>query len=338
MMRWRPVRALTRLGSTLASSSDAHPYRLAMRRRAGAPAAWGSRSLHGQGDPLQDSATASTKPDGDDVGGAPRTGAWARFQHFMSKENITAPADFNRCVHVTLVACDEGFIDACARRWLAVPGSFLVQLSIGSVYAWSVFNGALTKQLGVVAQAADDWALQSVLPIFSCCALSLGLCTALLGPWAERSGPRKVASAAAACWSSGLVITGLGCLTHTLPLCYLGYGVLGGAGWGLGYISPVSTLMRWFPDKRGLATGLALTAFGGGAMAATPVNEALMHYFRRAPEFLGRVDEVELVTQHGVRFARVAGELKEVVVATATEVSSWPGLSEGVCTCRGRYV
>ena len=117
------------------------------------------------------------------------------------------------------------------------------------MYAWSIFNSPLTKQLGVVAQAADDWALQSVLPIFSFCAVSLGLCTAFLGPWAERSGPRKVAVAAATCWASGLMVTGVGCLTHTLPLCYLGYGVLGGAGWGVS---------RDHVPRRGIVCGLCI--------------------------------------------------------------------------------
>ena len=94
----------------------------------------------------------------------------------------------------------------------------------------------------------------------------------------------------------------------------------------------MSTLLRWFPDRRGLATGLALTAFGGGAMMATPVNEALMHKFRSAPDFLGDASSVELITEHGKRFARVGEELKEVVVANAHDVATWPSLSEGVCT------
>ena len=167
-----------------------------------------------------------------------------------------------------------------------------MQLSIGSVYAWSIFNEPLTRAMGVVAAAAEDWALGDVVPIFSTCATTLGVCTFFLGKWAERVGPRKVAATAALAWSSGLLITALGCYTHTLPLLYLGYGVLGGAGWGLGYISPVSTLLKWFPDRRGMAAGFALTAFGGGAMVATPINEALMKHFFRAPERVGGVGEV----------------------------------------------
>lgn len=150
------------------------------------------------------------------------------------------------------------------------------------------------------------------MPIFSSCAFSLGFATFFLGSWAERAGPRKVAAMAACSWGGGLLLASAGVATHTLPLVYLGYGVLGGVGWGMGYISPVSTLMKWFPDRRGLATGLALTAFGGGAMIATPLNELLLSMYRVVPELLGSVDSVKLVTQDGVRFAEVAGHLREV--------------------------
>eukprot|EP01147_Barroeca_monosierra_P011008 gene11008-3080_t len=198
----------------------------------------------------------------------------------------------------------------------------LVQVSVGSVYAWSVFNSPLTKELGVVAAAADDWTLSQVLPIFSTCALTLGLTTAIFGPWAERKGPRTVATAAGVAWGGGLALTGIGTILHELPLLYLGYGVLGGIGWGLGYISPVSTLMRWFPDRRGLATGLALTAFGGGAMLATPINEALFSTFFEMPTYLGAVDTVDLFTEAGRRFATIDGNAVEVVTASVSDLAS----------------
>lgn len=169
-----------------------------------------------------------------------------------------------------------------------------------------------------------------MVPIFSSCALSLGVTTFTLGGWAERAGPRKVAATAAACWGGGLITAALGVYTHTLPLVYLGYGVFGGIGWGLGYVSPVSTLMKWFPDRRGLATGLGLTAFGGGAMVATPLNEHLLSTFRRLPEYLGSVDSVNLFTEGGKRFAEVGGAVKEVVVATQADVAGIAGAAEGV--------
>lgn len=134
-----------------------------------------------------------------------------------------------------------------------------------------------------------------------------------------------VAATAALSWSTGLVLTGVGCMTHTLPLLYLGYGAFGGAGWALGYISPVSNLIKWFPDRRGLASGMALTAFGGGAMIATPLNEILMRRFFVPPEQVGVFGDaacpVVTTDAAGRRVAEVAGELREVVVASAHEAA-----------------
>eukprot|EP00945_MAST-04E_sp_MAST-4E-sp1_P003096 g3096.t1 len=216
-------------------------------------------------------------------------------------------------------------------RWLAVPAGTLVTASIGAVYAWSSFNAPLCRTLGVVVPSANDWEMGSVVPIFSACAIGLGVTTFTLGKWAERVGPRKVAGTAAVLWSSGLACAALGTYTHTLPLCYAGYGVLGGAGWGLGYISPVSNLMKWFPDKRGLATGLALASFGGGAILAAPMNRHFMEKYFVAPDYLGLVSDNNVVTEGGKRFVEVAGEMTEVVVATAADVAKLPGeLVEGV--------
>jgi MFS family permease len=217
-------------------------------------------------------------------------------------------------------------------RWHAVPGGILVTTSIGAVYAWSSFNAPLCRTLGVVAPAASDWELGSVVPIFSFAALTLGIGTSVLGTWSERSGPRMTAAAATACWSGGLCITSLATYTHTLPLCYLGYGILGGLGWGLGYISPVSNLMKWFPDRRGLATGMALASFGGGAILASPMNIYFMNKFFVPPDYLGTLKDITVVTENGVRYAQSnTGEMIEVVVATAADVAKLPGeLMEGV--------
>ena len=261
--------------------------------------------------PRDDDAAAAAGGDTAETQGG-GGGFFGAINRFLSRENIVAPPGYN--------------------RWLNVPASFLVQISIGSVYAWSIFNEPLTRQLGVVAAAGNDWGLTDVVPIFSACAVSLGVCTALLGPWAERAGPRKVATAAALAWGGGLALSGLGCQLHEIGLLYVGYGILGGAGWGLGYISPVSTLMKWFPDRRGMATGLALTAFGGGAMLATPVNELLLTHFAELPTYLGSADAVALVTEGGKRFAEVGGETLEVVVAGAADAAKCgvPGAREGV--------
>lgn len=221
---------------------------------------------------------------------------------FFSKSRIIAPPGFN--------------------RWRVPPASIAIHLCIGSVYAWSVFNPPLMKVRGVVASAAGDWSLTQVTWVFTVAIVSLGLAAAVAGRWMEHVGPRTVGLAAAACWGSGFMVSALGTWLHQLPLLYLGYGVIGGIGLGLGYVSPVSTLIKWFPDHRGMATGLAIMGFGGGAMIAAPLNEALIRMFYRSPEFLGSEGSLPLVTdQRGVRFAEVGDQRREVVVIGANDMA-----------------
>lgn len=227
---------------------------------------------------------------------------------FLMKENIIAKPGFN--------------------RWLVPPASIAIHLCIGSVYAWSVFNSALTKQLGVVAPSADDWSLASVVWIFSVAIVFLGLSAAVAGKWLEKVGPRMVGVVAAFCWGGGFIIGSLGIMAQQLWLLYLGYGVLGGCGLGLGYVSPVSTLIRWFPDRRGMATGMAIMGFGGGAMIAAPVKGWLLGLFSKAPEYLGSTETVKLITESGRQFAQTAAGKVEVVVATASQVAELPGGGE----------
>lgn len=224
---------------------------------------------------------------------------------FLLKENIVAKSGFN--------------------RWLVPPASIAIHLCIGSVYAWSVFNPALIKQLGVVASSADDWTLASVVWIFSVAIVFLGLSAAVAGKWLEKVGPRMVGVVAAFCWGGGFIIGSIGIYWQQLWLIYLGYGVLGGCGLGLGYVSPVSTLIRWFPDRRGMATGMAIMGFGGGAMIAAPVKGYLLAAFSQAPEYLGAVEAVQLVTESGRQFAQTAAGKLEVVVATAAQAAELPG-------------
>jgi MFS family permease len=216
-------------------------------------------------------------------------------------------------------------------RWLIAFSALGIHLCIGSVYAWSLFNPALTKRVGVVVSAAEDWSLTSVVWVFTVAIVVLGLSAAFLGKWLERVGPRLVGLVAAICWGGGFIVGGAGILTGQLWLLYLGYGVIGGIGLGSGYITPVSTLVRWFPDRRGMATGIAIMGFGGGAMIAKFLVDPLIEAFYRAPEYLGTEAAVELVTRNGQRFAEIAGEMKEVVIVGANDVANMilPG-PEGV--------
>ena len=207
-------------------------------------------------------------------------------------------------------------------RWKVPPASIAIHLCIGSVYAWSIFNLPLTRAIGVVAPASNDWSLQDVTWIFSVAIVALGLSAAFAGRWLEKVGPRMVGVVAAICWGGGFLIGAIGIYLHQLWLLYLGYGVIGGCGLGLGYVSPVSTLIRWFPDHRGMATGLAIMGFGGGAMIGAPLKRKFIQLFYEAPEYLGTSDQVNLITQAGRRFVERAGEQLEVVVIGANDVAS----------------
>lgn len=167
-------------------------------------------------------------------------------------------------------------------RWLVPPAALSIHLAIGEVYAFSVFNQPLTRLIGGGQSAAGDWALTDVGWVFSIAIVALGLSAFAFGPWLERVGPRKAMFAAAACFGGGFLVSAVGVALHQIWLLYLGYGVLGGIGLGLGYISPVSTLIKWFPDRPGMATGLAIMGFGGGAMIGSPLATYLMEAFRTA--------------------------------------------------------
>lgn len=185
---------------------------------------------------------------------------------FFSKERITAKPGFN--------------------RWMIPPAALAVHLCIGQAYAFSVFNNPMTRLIGIDKPAPGDWSLATLGWIFSLAITFLGLSAAFAGKWLEDVGPRKAMFAAACCFGGGFMLGALGIAWHQLWLVYLGYGVIGGMGLGIGYVSPVSTLIKWFPDRRGMATGMAIMGFGGGAFIASPLSVALMQHFR-SPTSMG---------------------------------------------------
>jgi MFS family permease len=169
-------------------------------------------------------------------------------------------------------------------RWLIPPAALAIHLCIGMAYGFSVFWLPLSRALGVSAPqtcAADtpvwtyltttqcDWPVSLLGWTYTLFFVLLGSSAALFGHWLETAGPRKAGVVSALCWCGGLLLGALGVHLHQLWLLWLGCGVIGGIGLGLGYISPVSTLIKWFPDRRGMATGLAIMGFGGGAMIGT---------------------------------------------------------------------
>jgi MFS family permease len=156
-------------------------------------------------------------------------------------------------------------------RWLIPPAALAVHLCIGQVYATSVYKTSLVAHF--------DTGLTEVGIIFSIAIVMLGLSAAVTGTWVERVGPRRAMFTSACFWASGFLVASAGIATTQLWLVYLGYGVIGGIGLGIGYISPVSTLIKWFPDRPGLATGLAIMGFGGGALLASPLSRQLLSVY-----------------------------------------------------------
>jgi MFS family permease len=181
---------------------------------------------------------------------------------FFDRENTVAPAGFN--------------------RFIVPPAALAVHLSIGQAYAFSTFNLPLTRMIGITHSAPQDWKLTEVGWTFSIAIALLGLSAALFGRWVERVGPRRSMFTAALCFGGGFMVAAAGLHYHQIALLYLGYGVLGGCGLGIGYISPVSTLIKWFPDRPGMATGMAIMGFGGGALVAAPLSLLLMDHFKTA--------------------------------------------------------
>jgi MFS family permease len=173
---------------------------------------------------------------------------------FLARERIIAKPGFN--------------------RWLIPPAALAVHLCIGQAYATSVYKAALVKHF--------DTSLTAIGIIFSIAIVMLGLSAAVFGTWVDRNGPRAAMFTAAVFWSTGFLVGSLGIATEQLWLVYLGYGVIGGIGLGIGYISPVSTLIKWFPDRPGLATGMAIMGFGGGALIASPLSRQLMSFYDTA--------------------------------------------------------
>jgi MFS family permease len=180
-------------------------------------------------------------------------------------------------------------------RWLVPPAALAIHLCIGMAYGFSVFWIPLSRAIGIsksVACPADislvqalfvtscDWKISDLGWMYTLFFVFLGSAAAIWGGWLERAGPRKAGFVSALCWCGGLFISAIGVYTHQLWLMWLGSGVIGGIGLGLGYISPVSTLIKWFPDRRGMATGMAIMGFGGGAMIGAPLADILMNVFR----------------------------------------------------------
>ena len=252
---------------------------------------------------------------------------------FLDKERIIAGPKFN--------------------RWLVPPAALCIHLCIGMAYGFSVFWIPLTKSLGIgksIDCPADmswismlftstcDWDKPILGWMYTLFFVFLGSAAAIWGGWLERAGPRKAGVVSAVCWCGGLILSAIGVYTHQLWLMWLGSGVIGGIGLGLGYISPVSTLIKWFPDRRGMATGMAIMGFGGGAMIGSPLAALLMKYYA-TPTSVGVWET--FVTMAVIYFVfMIIGALSYRVPPTGWRPAGWtpPASTAGNAMITARHV
>ena len=221
-------------------------------------------------------------------------------------------------------------------RWLVPPAALAIHLCIGMAYGFSVFWLPLSRAIGITSSVACpaemslfaelfathcDWKISTLGWMYTLFFVFLGSSAAIWGGWLERVGPRKVGVVSALCWCGGLVISAIGVKLHQIWLMWLGSGVIGGIGLGLGYISPVSTLIKWFPDRRGMATGMAIMGFGGGAMIGAPLAANLMKYFA-TPTSVG-VAETFLVMAAIYFVFMMAGALGYRIPAEGWKPAGW---------------
>ncbi|MRX09075.1 MFS transporter [Pseudoduganella sp. FT25W] len=251
---------------------------------------------------------------------------------FLEKERTVAGAGFN--------------------RWLVPPAALAIHLCIGMAYGFSVFWLPLSKALGIkealacpvdigllerILSSSCDWQISMLNWMYTMFFVFLGLSAWLFGGWLEHAGPRKAGVVSAVCWCGGLVISALGVYQHQIWLMWLGSGVIGGIGLGLGYISPVSTLIKWFPDRRGMATGMAIMGFGGGAVIGAPLADKLMKHFA-TPDSVG-VWQTFLVMAAIYLVFMLAGALAYRVPPTGWKPAGWtPPAASGNAMITTRHV
>lgn len=190
-------------------------------------------------------------------------------------------------------------------------------------------SGPLTRDYGFVCSAAEDWSMTSATAPMAILFAFHGMSAALAGKWQMKVGPRTTIAAAALAFGGGFLLTAAGVATHSLAMVYLGYGVLGGIGLGLSYTPPIQTLIEWFPDKKGLASGLTIMGFGSGALLFAPAANFFLEKFSTLPTYLGKT--IETVTENGRLFTEMGGKMVEVVYANAADLAkiSTTGLQEG---------
>lgn len=210
-------------------------------------------------------------------------------------------------------------------RWSVLMKGLLVQIPGGAIYTWSMWQGALATSAGVVAASAADWTFSELAVTFPFLAVGYGAAFGPMSGWIERAGPRYASVVGAVLYGIGHAVAAVGAYFHYLPFVWVGWGLLGGFGSGLGFSSPQSTLMKWFPDKKGLATGISIGAYASGSIFMAPIIDRLLTSFFRAPTFAGAADAVELKTENGIQFVKYQGSWEQAVCATSADLAKLPG-------------
>jgi len=252
----------------------------------------------------------------------------------------TAPALQKMTIHTSnLVKSEEGkgglfapdaAVDKSgkANRWSMFVPAFVTHVCLGAPYGWSAISGTLAREYGFVAASAGDWALSSATYPMSIMIAVGGLSAAALGKWSMKVGTRATMMLGGALFGTAFAVSGAGVAMHSLPLLYAG-NVIAGIGYGCSYTPPIQALLEWFPDKRGLASGVVIAGFGSGALFFTPAMNNFIQQFHKLPTYLG--SSIETITEGGKQFTNLSGQMTEVVYATAGDLAKLPfsGLSEG---------
>jgi len=213
-------------------------------------------------------------------------------------------------------------------RWTMFVPAFCTHVCLGAPYGWSAISAQLTRENGIVASAASDWALDLASYPMSVMIAAGGISAALFGKWTIKAGVRKSLALGGVLYGAGFCVAATGVSMHNVGLMYAG-NLLCGIGYGCSYTPPIQALIDWFPDRKGLASGIVIAGFGSGALFFTPMMNMLTNKFCIIPTYLG--NSLDIVVEGGKQFARVGGELQEVVYATSGELLKLPyeGLAEG---------
>lgn len=244
-----------------------------------------------------------------------------------SSEPEVPQSFFDKWMGPQTVDADPSFTN----RWLMVVPAFSTHMCIGSPWAWSALSGTVSRELGFVSSAAGDWSFaQATMPL-SIVFMLQGISAAAAGAWQVKMGARVSMTVAGCCFGGGLILGSIGIATHSLPLLYFGYGFLGGCGVGIAYTPPVQALIQWFPDRTGLASGMTIAGFGGGALLFAPATNYLCQKFAKMPQYVGSVDAVQTTIKDGSMFTEYNGVMTEVVLANGGDLAKlpYPSLMEG---------